>query len=140
MFDWCSDIAESITEIPKLIAEKIERIFIPDTTEIQESIDDLKNRFQTAFGIGAVDLSEVMGTETKIVNQHGTIKYGNKSYTGVVFDVKYIVKAVTTFRPYIRGFIVIMMMIYNINQFLNFIGLGKIDLGGGKSTDIQEVK
>lgn len=52
------------------------------------------------------------------------------------FDSKYFIDGVTYFRPFIRGFLVLLMAFYNIKQILSFI---RQDAGvaQGKAEDIE---
>lgn len=70
-----------------------------------------------------------MGVGTEISNHSGTVEILGYSFTADFLDVRYLVSAVATFRPYVRGFIVLLIFLYNINQFLHFIGAGGLSLG-----------
>lgn len=52
------------------------------------------------------------------------------------FDTKFFVDGVTYFRPFIRGFLVLMLALYNVKQLLSFI---RQDAGiaTGKSADME---
>lgn len=71
--------------------------------------------------------------------------YGDYAVSGVgsfklkMLDTKYLYDGVTYFRPFIRGFIVLLMAIYNVRMVLSFI---RQDAGVavGKSEDIQAGK
>lgn len=39
-----------------------------------------------------------------------------------VFDTKYLIDGVTFFRPFIRGFLVLMMFLYHVKQMIGFFG------------------
>ncbi len=41
----------------------------------------------------------------------------------------YVIQAITLFRPYIRGFIMLLLALYSINQFLGLIGQPSLSLG-----------
>lgn len=124
-----SSIFDSIVSIPEQIFEFIKRIFIPDTDKIQKSIDTLSNTFKSTFGIDSYDISHLFGTETEISNLQGTIVVGGYEFNCTVLDVKYLVNAVSTFRPVIRGFFVFLLLLYNINQFLALIRQNPIAVG-----------
>lgn len=118
-----------VITIPEKIFEGIKSIFVPREEVVNEKIDSLKNVFVTTFGIESYDLSNVLGVETQITDQKGIINIAGFDFNVTFLDVTYIVKAVSTFRPYIRGFIVLLMIFYNINQFLTLIGQHPISLG-----------
>lgn len=39
-----------------------------------------------------------------------------------VFDSSYLIQGVEYFRPIIRGFIVLLLLLYNVNQLIGFFG------------------
>lgn len=127
--DVVSNIWNAVKGFPDAILEGIKRIFIPDSDKIQSSIDRLKEVAKSKFGVETVDLSGIMGVGTEISNQTGTVEILGYSFTADFLDVRYLVSAVATFRPYVRGFIVLLIFLYNINQFLHFIGAGGLSLG-----------
>lgn len=47
---------------------------------------------------------------------------GVGSFNLKVFDSKYFVQGITYFRPFIRGFIVLLLALYNIKQLIGFFG------------------
>lgn len=119
----------TVVSLPENILNGIKFIFIPDTENINNSIDTLVNNFKNAFGVNSYDISNIFGTEAEIGDQQGTIQVGVYSFTGTVFDSSFLLQAVNTFRPAIRGFIVFLLVLYNINQFLRFIGQEGLSLG-----------
>lgn len=54
-------------------------------------------------------------------------------------DTKYLVQGVAYFRPFIRGFLVLMMMLYHIRQLISFFGY---DAGvvAGRNEEIQNAR
>lgn len=67
------------------------------------------------------DLKTVVSSESAVADTSATIKYGNYSVKTKVLDSKFIVKAVDFFRPYIRAILTLLLIIFNVNQFLGFI-------------------
>lgn len=134
--DVVSNIWNAVKGIPDAIFEGIKRIFIPDTDKIQSSIDKLKDAAKSKFGVESVDLSGIMGVGTEVTNHSGTVEILGYSFTADFLDVSYLISGVTTFRPYIRGFIILLIFLYNINQFLHFIGAGGLSLGANIVTRI----
>lgn len=124
-----SNIWDSVKCIPGSILDGLKWLFVPDTEHINNSIDSLVISFKNAFGVDSFDISGVFGTESEIGNQSGTIQVGSITFTGTVFDSSFLLKAVNSFRPAIRGFIVFLLVLYNINQFLRFIGQEGLSLG-----------
>lgn len=118
-----------VKEIPSKILDGIKSIFVPREEDVNNSIDRLKTSFSDTFGIGDFDLSGVMGVSTEISNKSTEITILGYTFNFSFFDVTYIKRAVNDFRPYIRGFILLMLALYNINQFLSFITAGHLSLG-----------
>lgn len=118
-----------VKEIPSKILDGIKSIFVPREEDVNNSIERLKTSFINTFGIGDFDLSGVMGVSTEISNKSTEITILGYTFNFSFFDVTYIKRAVNDFRPYIRGFILLMLALYNINQFLSFITAGHLSLG-----------
>lgn len=118
-----------VKEIPSKILDGIKSIFVPREEDVNNSIERLKTSFSDTFGIGDFDLSGVMGVSTEISNKSTEITILGYTFNFSFFDVTYIKRAVNDFRPYIRGFILLMLALYNINQFLSFITAGHLSLG-----------
>lgn len=124
-----SNIWDSVKGIPGSILDGLKWLFVPDGDEIDKSIQTLSNTFKSTFGIDSYDISNIFGTETEIADQQGTISIGGYEFTGTVFSVKYLTRAISTFRPVIRGFIVFLLILYNINQFFALIRQAPIGFG-----------
>lgn len=124
-----SNIWDSVKGIPGSILDGLKWLFVPDGDEIDKSIQTLSNTFKSTFGIDSYDISNIFGTETEISDQQGTISIGGYEFTGTVFSVKYLTRAISTFRPVIRGFLVFLLVLYNINQLLALIRQNPIAIG-----------
>lgn len=124
-----SNIWDSVKGIPGSILDGLKWLFVPDGDEIDKSIQTLSNTFKATFGIDSYDISNIFGTETEIADQQGTISICGYEFTGTVFSVKYLTRAISTFRPVIRGFLVFLLVLYNINQLLALIRQNPIAIG-----------
>lgn len=91
----------------------------------------MKFNFDTEFFEGLFESESPVGDVEMDYNVPGV---GNMKFT--VFDSKFFIDGVTFFRPFIRGFIVLLMGLYNVRMVLSFIRqdagvvAGKMD--GGK--------
>lgn len=77
----------------------------------------MKFSFDTAFFENLLD-SEQPVTDTYMdytLSGVGTFKLK-------VFDAKFLVDGVTYFRPFIRGFLVLMMFLFHVKQLIGFFG------------------
>lgn len=148
-------LVEKISNLPQLIADSIKgfftdlkdgvlngikSIFIPDTDAIQASFNSFLFELKSKFGFDTSFFEDVLGEDGKPVtdiegdyNIHGV---GNMKLK--FFDTEYLVQGVEYFRPFIRGFLVLLMAFYNIKMVLSFFrqdaGLvtGKTVSMGGK--------
>lgn len=124
-----SNIWDSVKGIPGSILDGLKWLFVPSEDKINKSIQTLSNTFKSTFGVDSYDISDIFGTETEIADQQATISVGGYEFTLTVFNVKYLVRAISTFRPVIRGFIVFLLILYNINQFFALIRQAPIGFG-----------
>lgn len=123
------NIFNSVIQIPNKILDGLKWLFVPSEDKINKSIQTLSNTFKSTFGVDSYDISNIFGTETEIADQQATISVGGYEFTLTVFNVKYLVRAISTFRPVIRGFIIFLLILYNINQFLALIRQAPIGFG-----------
>lgn len=130
-----SSVVDVITNLPQLIIDGIgnllKSIFLPSDGFIEEKLDFLKRKFEVTFGIGAYDISHVFSEEKALTDVK--ISFYGKNLTLV--KMKYVLNALATFRPVIRGFIALLLVFYNINQFLAMVGCAPVTLGALFSLD-----
>lgn len=118
-----SDIWDSITSLPELILEGIKDIFIPDSDYIESSFNSFLSELKMKFNIDTGAFESLFTSEQPVSDT-----YVDYDLTGVgsfhlkVFDSKFLVDGVTFFRPFIRGFLVLMMLFYHIKQVIGFFG------------------
>lgn len=139
IFDVFADTLQSIIDgilgIPKAIFNFIKRIFIPE----DGFIEDAKEKLKIAFShlLIEYDLTSLISGEKPISDITCTL-YGQKV---TILDSSIVVKGINAFRHIVRGFIVLMLILFNINQFLALIGQPTISqvLGGAvaSSNDTQ---
>lgn len=118
-----NDVKDAVTGLGDTILEGIKGIFIPDVDAIEDSFNGFLKTLNTKFNFDT-DFFEELGTGEAPV-QDVTIDYKipgiDKNFTLKVFDTKFLIDGVEYFRPFIRGFIVLMMALYNIRMWLSFI-------------------
>lgn len=114
---------QAVTNLPQLILDGLKSIFIPDAEYIQSSfngfLDELKMKFNIDTGAfqGLFDGSQAVEDVYVDYNISGVGAFNLK-----VLDTKFFVDGVTYFRPFIRGFIVLMMLLYHVKQVIGFFG------------------
>lgn len=123
------DVVNAVLSLPTKIVNGIQSflktLFIPQEGFIEEKINSLVEKFKSAFGITAFDMSLVF-TGSKAVTDIDVSLYGR---TMTIVDTSYLTDALDFFRPVIRGFIFLMLFFYNLNQFMGFIGQAPLTLG-----------
>ena len=133
--NWLKDIFDKIVDLPKTILDGIKSIFIPDVAEINtlfnETMQDLKNK----IGIEVFDLENLFSSSNapSDVSSNYTIS-GVGSMNLKFVDYKYLVNGVDFFRPFIRGFIVLLLFFFNIRQALSMFGLSSGEIASTAET------
>lgn len=115
----------------------IKDIFVPDTTELNNEFNaflrELKNQFN--FDTDFFENIATDGTPVQDVEEEYSIS-GVGTFKLKFFDTQYLYQGVEFFRPFIRGFIVLLLAFYNIKMLLGFI---RQDAGvvTGKAVDME---
>ena len=74
------------------------------------------------FGFQEFHLDSLASSSSAPTDINGDIKIGKQTFHVNFFDTKYLIDGVNYFRPFIRGFIVLLLLFYNYKMFLGFIG------------------
>lgn len=120
-------LGESIATIPQRIGEFISSLFVPDTEKLNASIEDVKLKFQRAFNISSLDISGIFGDESRpSVKGHKVTVKNVGTFNMPDIDFSFLDSALEKFRPIIRGFLVLLLMFYNFNQYTKLIKAGSI--------------
>lgn len=119
-----------IEELGKCFKAILTAVFIPPDNEIREVFLNLKNKFETTFGIQVVDLSTLFGQAYEPQDFYLDFTLSGVPFHVKVCDMSILVAAVNRFRSLIRGLLTLALILFNINQFLHLIGAGPITLGG----------
>ncbi|MGC6178129.1 hypothetical protein [Lacrimispora sp. 38-1] len=123
------NVVNAISSLPGKIGNAIldilKSLFIPADGYLEEKINYLVERFKGAFAVTPYDMSSVFSSEKELSDITVTM-YGT---TATIVNMDYVIEALTKFRKVIRGFITLLLLFYNINQFLAFIGQAPITLG-----------
>lgn len=106
--------------LPDLILSGIKSVFVPDEETIQSSFDMVSNKCNRL--LISYDLSRLFGSELEITDVKVTM-YGKEA---VIVDGDVIQDGVAYFRPYIRGFLVLMLIFFSVNQFFSLIGANPV--------------
>lgn len=106
-----------------MILDGIKDIFIPDTAEIDAKIDATVDNISSQLGVQFNTLDRLF--EREVAPEDVT---GDYNIPGVgtlklkFFDSEFLIKGVALMRPYIRGFLVLLLILFVWRQVLTLIG------------------
>lgn len=128
-------LIEGVIGIPNAIKEKLEEIFVPDTEEIEGEFTAFLELLQTEFSFDTEFFENLFedGEPVTDIYTDYTIP-GVGEFNLKVFDTEFLVQGVEYFRPFIRGFLVLLMGFYHVHMILGFIrqDAGRVTGLGGK--------
>lgn len=133
LFNILDNIKESILSIPQLIIDGIldglKALFIPSDNFFKEKFDNFNSKIANAFNL---DISKfnVLNSGSKELDSF-TFDYMNTKVT--LLDKEKLNKGLELVRPYIQGFFYLLILLYNLNQFLSLFGQSKSTEGGSTS-------
>ena len=78
------------------------------------------------------------GPSSRPENPQGSIDLGIYQYSGTFADFSYLEKGVTFFRPYIRGFIVLLLFFFHVRQALSMFGISSGELRSAAKGDSEK--
>lgn len=101
---------------------------------IEEQFNSLVDSIKVKAGIDLYDLDELFQSSTAPTDIVTTYDGGLWQYTGKFVDMKWLVQGVEVFRPYIRGFLVLLLVFFHVRQALSIFGLssGEIESAAKK--------
>ena len=118
-----SDLKDAILGLPDLILEGIKGIFIPDTAEIEAKLDATVDNISSQLGVQFNTLDRLFDREvapedvTEEYNLPGVGKLQLK-----FFDTDFLISGIAMMRPYIRGFLVLLLIMFVWRQVITLIG------------------
>lgn len=131
-------------KIIELLGELLHSLFIPKDDFFSNQIDDIK--YKISQKIPYQDYIDMFET-VKQVKEEGNLSVGLEGYNfgnGITYnnkkfiDFSFITKYKTTWYAWVRGFVFIFLIIYNINQIMKLFrgynvaeGVSKIENAGG---------
>lgn len=134
------DIKDAITSLPNLILDGIKGIFIPDTDYIETAFNSFIEELKIKFNIDTSAFESLFQNEQPVEDIYTDYEIpGVGSFKFKVLDTSFLKEGLLTFRPIIRGFIVLMLLLFNIRQLIGFFGY---DAGvvAGRSEHIKSMK
>lgn len=124
--DKLTSVVENIKALPGLIIDGIlnglREIFIPDTVELENTLDAMVDNIGSQLGVQFNTLDRLY--EREAAPEDVNIDY-NLPGVGVlnlkILDTDFLIDGVAMMRPYIRGFMVLLLVLFNWSQVLSFI-------------------
>lgn len=118
-------IVDGILSIPEAIGKFIKKLFIPEDGFLDGAMDRLNKSFLGL--LASYDLT-ALASGSKELTDVTCVLYGKKV---TILDAGLVMKGISFFRSVIRGFIALLLVLFNINMFLGFIGQPAISIVGG---------
>lgn len=113
---------EDIKNLPQTILDGIKGIFIPDPQEIESSLNNFADELKLRFGFQADFLKDFFSQEQTL--EDAKVDYnisGVGTFNLTIFNSYYLKMGIIHMRPYIRGFVVLLIFFFNVKMTLGFI-------------------
>lgn len=138
--DFFEMLGGAVMAIPTAIGEILKDFFLPDTEYIDQKFTAFREEMAMRFAFDTEFFEGLFASEAPVTDTYMDYNIpGVGAFKLKVFDTKFLVDGVTYFRPFIRGFLVLMMALYHIRQLIGFFGY---DAGvvAGRSEHIAEAR
>lgn len=133
-------VKDAILSLPTLILDGIKAIFIPDAEYIDTAFNGFLTELKMKFGIDTGFFENLFQGESAVDDVQGNYTiHGVGAFNLTFLDASWIVQGVTYFRPFIRGFLVLLMMLYHVRQLIGFFGYNA-GVVAGRSDHIEMSK
>lgn len=137
-----SEILAQVMALPQnianLILDGVKSIFIPDPDHLEGEFMGLLEELNDVYSFD-FDLDSLFSAGKEPEDIYDYYPVAGKSLPVLFVSWHYLKKGVEYFRPYIRGFIVLMLIFYNLRQFMAIFGLGGVmngDSGDNRRNDL----
>ena len=121
--DFFDNFTAWFTDLPNKITDILKSIFVPDEGYIEEAFDDFLADLKTKFGINTDVFYNLFNSSTPVDDVEGNYTiHGLGNFNFKFLDASFLRDGVAYFRPFIRGFLVLLLFLYNIKQALSFFG------------------
>lgn len=101
----------------------LKAIFIPDTNYTETAFNSFTDELAMKFSFDTDFFESLFQAETPVEDTYAeyTIPFVG-TFNFKVFDKSFFIQGVTYFRPFVRGFLVLLMVLYHIRQLIGFFG------------------
>lgn len=116
-------VKDAVLSLPNLILDGIKSIFIPDTNYIKDRMESFTDEMAMKFSFDTEFFEDLFQAEKPVEDIEMDYNItGVGDFKLKVLDTSFFVQGVTYFRPFIRGFLVLLMLLYHIKQLIGFFG------------------
>lgn len=117
-----TDVKDAILGLPELILDGLKKIFIPDTEVIETKFLGFVEDFGTIFGANFDAFDSLFNVEKPLEDVTADITIpGVGSFNLKILDKEWVHKGVAYFRPVIRGWLTLLLIIFYWNNSLGLI-------------------
>lgn len=134
-------IINKLTDLPSAIVDGvvngIKGLFVPSNNYFSNKLKSIENKYVSILGFSVNDFEAMLksfANETPIKDVYYTLNVGSFSKEVKVLDASIISQGIDHFRPYIRGFVVLLMVFFSMNQLMYLFKINSIS-GSGNDTD-----
>lgn len=107
-----------------MIVEGIKGLFIPADGVIEEKFNNLTEDISMKCGITMYSMDSLFTQESAVEDVKADYNiHGLGTLNLTFFDASFLKKGVGYFRPIIRGFMVLLLVFYNIRMLLSTLGI-----------------
>lgn len=121
--DLFNGVKNAIVALPNAIINGVKSIFVPDADYIDSSLNSFVDELKLKFNFDTEFFEQLFQAEAPITDVYlDTEIPGVGKFKFKVLDASLLVDGIAYFRPFIRGFLVLLMALYNIRQLIGFFG------------------
>lgn len=140
-----SDLWNTIKGIPDLILSGLRTLILPDQDYFINKKTQIENSFSNLLGFEVSSVSEMFNS-SNVVSTDLSAEEVNYNIHGIGavkvkgFDNSFLVGGINKFKPFIRGFVVLMLVFFNFNNLLNLIGQSSLTSVAGMASQSSNCK
>lgn len=98
-------------------------IFVPDTDYIDTAFQSFLNEMKVKFNFDTEFFTHLFEAESVVSDTYADYEIPNVgTFKFKLLDVSFFIDGVIYFRPFIRGFLVLLMALFHIRQLISFFG------------------
>lgn len=116
-------VKNAILNLPNAFGDMIKGIFIPDDEYINTAFQSFLSELKYKMNVDTEFFESLFQVEQPVTDIKAEYSiYGLGTFNLTFFDSKYFVQGIVFFRPFVRGFIVLMCALYHVKQLIGFFG------------------